>query len=66
MESGFGDPDVLGDLRQRGFMLRSNGYDIEAELDGVGLRHRNILPGRTESSQVRSQPHRGQSLQVVT
>jgi hypothetical protein len=44
MESGFGDPDVLGDLRQRGFMLRSNGYDVEAELDGVGLRHRNILP----------------------
>lgn len=33
-------------------------YHIAAELGGVGLG-RNILPGRTEFSQVRRQPNRG-------
>lgn len=61
MQSGFIDVEVLGDLRQRGFMLPSDRNDIAAELGGVGLGHRNILPARTESSQVRSQPNRGQS-----
>jgi hypothetical protein len=52
MQSGFGNPEFLGDLRQRGFMLPSDRNDISAELGGVRLGHRNILPARTESSQV--------------
>lgn len=61
MQGRLGDPEVLGDLRQRGLVLPGHGNDIAAELGRVGLGPRNILPARNESSQVRSQSNRGQS-----
>lgn len=57
----FGNPEVFGDLRDRGFVLPSNGDHVAAELGRERLGHVNILAARNESSQVRSQANPGQS-----
>ncbi|WP_237052055.1 hypothetical protein, partial [Mycobacterium avium] len=51
----------LRDLAQRRLTLAGYGNDIGSELGGKRFRHETDPSSEDESSQVRSQPNRGQS-----
>jgi 6-phosphogluconate dehydrogenase len=61
VQAGLGDPEVLRDLRDRRLALAGDRDHVAAELRRKRCGHGDVLPARNASSQVRSQPNRGQS-----
>ena len=58
---GLGDPEVTSDLGDRRLALAGDRDHITTELRWERFGMTDILPAKKASSQVRSQPNRGQS-----
>jgi hypothetical protein len=62
-QTRLGDPEILGDMLQRGLAAAGHGDNVVTELAWVEPGHGDIFPGEAEASQVRCQPNPGQTLE---